>query len=173
MNTHQRIALIVCMVVVLMLLNLNSLVFAFGTELSRSSLRGLQGVSVGAVVNLEPEIEEKGLTLDKIEKDVELQLRAAGIKMLSGVEFLETKERPLLLVKVNTLKHETGYICSVIVQLCQHIYLIQKPQSETYPATTWSSDGVIGIVYAQEDIRSLVKNEADIFINAYLSENPK
>lgn len=172
MNTYQRVTLIVCMVMGFTLLKLDSFVWAFGTELSRSSLGGLRAVSVRAVGNLEPEIEQQRLTLDQIKKDVESQLQSAGITILSDLEFLETKERPLLRVKVNTLKHDTGYIFSVIVQLCQHVYLIKKGQNKTYPATTWSSDGVIGIFYNLEDLRALVKEEVDIFIKAYLSINP-
>jgi hypothetical protein len=168
MNSNRWMIIILCVMIGFALMGLEPRAWAFGTELSRSSLEGHGGVSVRAVGHLEPEIEEK-LTLDKIRTNVEAQLQGAGITILSDLEFLETKERPLLSVKINTLKQGDGYIFSVIAQFFQHVYLIREGQSKTYPAATWSSDGVIGIFYNLEDLQDLVKGEVDAFIQAFPS----
>lgn len=172
MNSFQRIGMIVFVAVLVALLQFGSFVWAFGTELSTSSLSGIRGVTVRVEGSLEKELEQQRLTKDKLRGDVESQLQAAGITLLTDLEFLETKERPMLSIKINTLKHGKGYIFSVITQLYQHVYLIKKGQDKTYPATSWSSAGAIGILYDPEDLRSLVKEEVDLFIKAYLSANP-
>jgi len=120
---------------------------------------------------LESNSESEVLNLDEIKKDVERDLKQANIKTLSDVEFIRAQGRPLLLVKVNGFKRKDGYICSIYIHLYQHVYLMHKPQSETYPAATWSSDGVIVVMSALENIRALVKDETAKFIKAYLAVN--
>jgi hypothetical protein len=172
MNYSRWIIFIVWVGVLAALVPFGSSAWAFGTELSTSSLAGIRGVTVRVEGSLEKELEQQGLTKDKLRGDVESQLQAAGITLLSDLEFLETKERPMLSITINTLKHGQGYIFSVAAQLYQHVYLIKKGQDTTYPATSWSSPGAIGIFYDPEDLRSLVKEEVDLFIKAYLSANP-
>lgn len=172
MNSFKKIVIIVWVGVLAALLQFGSSAWAFGTELSISSLGGIRGVTVRVEGSLEKEIEQQGLTKDKMRGDVESQLKAAGITLLTDLEFLESKERPMLSITINTFKHGEGYIFSVIAQLYQHVYLIKKGQDKTYPATSWSSAGAIGIFYDPEDLRSLVKEEVDLFIKAYLSANP-
>jgi hypothetical protein len=172
MNSFQRISIIICVAVLVTLVQFGSSAWAFGTELSISSMAGIRGVTVRVEGSLEKEIEQRGLTKDTLRGDVESQLQAAGVTLLTDLEFLETKERPMLCIEINTLKHGQGYIFSVIAQLYQHVYPIKKGQDKTYPATTWSSAGAIGIFFDPEDLRSLVKEEVEAFIKAYLSANP-
>ncbi|MBW2076967.1 MAG: hypothetical protein JRI71_05365 [Deltaproteobacteria bacterium] len=172
MNHSRWIIVIVCVCVLAALVASGSPAWAFGTELSRASMAGIRGVTVRVEGSLEKDLEQQGLTKDTLRGDVESQLQAAGITLLSDLVFLETKERPMLIITINTLKHGQGYIFSVIAQLYQHVYLIKKGQDTTYPATSWSSAGAIGILYNPEDLRSLVKEEVDAFIKAYLSANP-
>jgi len=171
MNSCKKIVLIVCVCVLAALAPLSSS-WAFGTELSRASMDGVRGVTVRVEGSLEEDFEQQGLTKDTLRGEVESQLQAAGITLLSDLVFLETKERPMLNITINTLKQGEGYIFSVIAQLYQHVYLIKKGQDRTYPAASWSSAGAIGILYNPEDIRSLVKEEVDAFVKAYLSANP-
>jgi len=171
MNYFRWIIVIVWVGVWVALLQFGSSAWAFGTELSTSSMEGIRGVTVRVEGSLEKEIEQQGLTKDALRGDVESQLQAAGITLLTDLEFLEAKDRPMLSITINTLKHGEGYIFSVTAQLYQHVYLIKKGQDKTYPSTTWSSAGAIGIFYNPEDLRSLVKEEVDTFIKAYLSAN--
>jgi hypothetical protein len=172
MNVFQRIFIIVCVAVLASLVAFGSWGWAFGTELSTSSMSGTRGVTVRVEGNFEQELGQQRLTKDTLRGDVESQLQEAGLTLLTDLEFLETKERPMLSITINTLKHGEGYVFSVIAQLYQHVYLIKKGQDTTYPATTWSSAGAIGILYDPEDLRSLVKEEVDAFIKAYRSANP-
>ena len=172
MNSFQRITIIVCVGVLVAMVSFCSSAWAFGTELSTSSMEGIRGVTVRVEGSLEKELEQQRLTKDTLREAVESQLQAAGITLLTDLEFLESKERPMLSITINTLKHGEGYIFSVIAQLHQHVYLIKRGQDKTYPATTWSSAGTIGIFFDPEDLRSLVKEEVDLFIKAYRSANP-
>jgi hypothetical protein len=172
MHVFQRIVSIVCVGVWIALAPFASSSWAFGTELSTSSMSGIRGVTVMIGGSLEKELEQQGLTKDALRGLVESQLQDAGITLLTDLEFLEIKERPMLQIMVYTLKHGEGYLFSVTAQLFQHVYLIKKGQDTTYPAVTWSSPGVIGIVYDPGNLRSLVKEEVDGFIRAYRSANP-
>lgn len=171
MNSCKKIVIIVCVCILAALVPSGSS-WAFGTELSRASMAGIRGVTVRVEGGLEEDLEQQGPTKDTLRGEVESQLQAAGITLLSDLVFLETKERPMLIITINTLKHGEGYIFSVIAQLYQHVYLIKKGQDRTYPVASWSSAGAIGILYNPEDIRSLVKEEVDAFVKAYLSANP-
>jgi len=172
MTVFQRILIILCVGVMTAPAPFGSCSWAFGTELSTSSMAGIRGVTVRVEGNFEKELGRQRLTKDSLRGYVELQLQEAGLTLLTDLEFLETKERPMLSITINTLKHGQGYVFTVIAQLFQHVYLIKKGQDTTYPAATWSSPGAIGIVYDPDDLRSLVKEEVDTFIKAYRSANP-
>jgi len=171
MNFFHRIVVIVCVGVLAAVAPFGSWAWAFGTELSTSSMKGIRGVTVRVEGSLAKELEQQRLTKDILREIVESQLQAADVTLLTDLEFLETKARPMLSITINTLKHGEGYIFSVVAQLYQHVYLIKKGQDTTCPATTWSSAGAIGIFYNAEDVRSVVKEEVDAFIKAYQEAN--
>ena len=105
--------------------------------------------------------------------DVELKLRMAGIKVLSEEETLGTAGRPWLYVRVNSLheKPDTMDAYSIIVGLAQSALLERDLSLGSFSTSTWSTDSVGhgGI----SDIRSGLKDAMDVFINAWLSVNPK
>jgi hypothetical protein len=172
MNSFRWIIIIACVGFLAVLVPFSSCAWAFGTELSASSVAGLRGFTVRVVGSLEKELEQHHFTMDTLRGEVESQLQAAGISLLTDLEFLETKQRPMLGITIHTLKHGEGHIFSVIAQLYQHVYLIKKGQEKTYPAATWSSAGAIGIFYNPEDLRSLMKEQVDAFIKAYRTASP-
>jgi hypothetical protein len=177
MSIFQKIWMSTCAVILAALVVSAPSARAFDTELSRSSLAGINGVTVAIEGSIEKTLEQEGLTKDKLKVDVGSQLQEAGISLLSDMEFLETKQRPLLILTINTLKQDKGYIFSVTVQLYQQVYLIPESQDMTYPpttspATTWSSPGTIGIFYDPEDLRVLIKEAVDEFTTAYRLVNP-
>ncbi|MFW6147961.1 MAG: hypothetical protein ACOC6B_06170 [Thermodesulfobacteriota bacterium] len=136
-------------------------------------MSGITGVTVRIEGNIVTELDQKkGLTAAKLREGVESQLQASGIRLLSELEFLETKERPMLTIKINALTHGEGYIFWVSTQLYQHVYLIKQGHDKTYPATTWSTPGTIGIFYDPEDLRDLVKEAVNGFISAYDTVHP-
>src|SRR2546425_12694340 len=72
---------------------------------ARATLRGLSGVGV-IIENLpDPEVERAGLTRQQLQTDVELQLRQAGITVLTWEETPKTPGAPSLYVRVNVWVH--------------------------------------------------------------------
>jgi hypothetical protein len=165
---------IVSVFMVLVLVNLDSPVFAFDNRLTRRTLQGLQGVIV-VVASLGPEIKQDGLTEDQLRTDTELKLRMAGIKVLSNEELSITPGKPMMHVYITILKtklnHYTLYVFSISLQIMQEASLARAPNIKT-AAITWLVD-ITGKTGELEDIRDSTKDLVDKFINAYLSVNSK
>lgn len=160
-------------IVVLALLNMTSFLSAGYHSIQRESLRGLKGIYI-SIENLTPEIQKEGLTKDHIQRDVELMLRTAGIKILSKEEWFDAEGSPSLYVNANILKLSATreYVYSVNISLKQTVYPIRKPMEIT-GAATWSVGGIVGITPDLGKIRASVKEQVDEFIKAYFSVNPK
>ncbi len=146
----------------------------------RCTLRGLNGVHV-MLENVRAEVERLGLTKQQMQTDVELRLRKAGIRVLSKKEYQRAPGTPQLYVNVNFSIHEASGFCafSVNVELEQQVILIRSPEvrieGKIFPvASTWNTGctGFVGISNIRT-VRENVRDEVDIFINAYLAENPK
>jgi hypothetical protein len=153
-------------------LNLASNGFAQDDEETRPTLRGFQGVHV-VVEQLSPAVEKDGLSRNQLQKDTELILQTSGIKVLSKEEFLKTVGKPYLYVNVNIsiLRTQiTRYIFYIRVEFNQDVSLIKSPM--VVPAATWSTGGW-GIDFSLENIRDLIKDQVDKFVNAYFAVNVK
>ena len=139
-----------------------------------SSLYGLPGVYV-LVEGLNVDMEKDGLTKDQLRKDVESQLRNAGIMILTREEKFKTAGNPQLYVNINLLKSSSpfAYAYSVEVNLEQEVALVRKPNMRTV-ATTWSqgSVGIVGISNLKA-IRETVRSRVDHFIHDYFVANSK
>jgi len=172
MKTYKRIAFIIGMVITLM--TLSSTGWAIDDKFSRETLRGLNGVYV-AVEDLEPEIERLGLTKNQIQTDVELKLRLAGIKVLTGEEWRREKGRPYLYIQVRVLESSLSglFHLNINIEFSQNVRLIRDPSIITL-GSTWGVDAV-GEVGRKKiyQIRNHIKDLLDKFINAWLSVNPK
>lgn len=146
---------------------------ASDSEFDRATLRGLPGVAVLVV----PEVEWQGLTQAQLQTDVELRLRKARIRVLSEKERGETPGGPLLLVLVTAtkVKDMSLYAVTVQVSLEQFVLLERDPKIDS-AAETWNT-GWAGIMIVGEshlkDIRSNVADKVDRFITAFLAVNPK
>jgi hypothetical protein len=153
--------------------------WALDNETERATLRGLQGVQV-AVEDVRPEAEQFGLTRQQLQTDVELQLRQAGIPVLTKEERFGIPGAPWLYINVNTfLRPEVGLSPStglaaynIKVELRQLASL--TTDGSLADVITWSV-GFTGSVsnVRLADIRSDVRNYVDRFINAYLSVHPR
>ena len=115
-------------------------VWADDSDVSRSTLTGLQGVSV-IVEDLQPNVlkyaTKFGLSKAQVQQDAENLLRANGIRILSGDEWMKAPGRPLLYISINT--HETEkywYAYDIKVELRQLATLDANPQMKTL-AVTW------------------------------------
>ncbi len=141
------------------------------TEITRPTLRGLRGVEV-LVEDFDENSKRAGYDKRTFQTDLELQLRMAGIKVLTVDETLALPGRPYLYLNVHSLARQPGEIAAVAVELAlnQGVWLRRDPSVQSI-ASTWSSTGV-----AQADlshVRDFVKELTDDFTNAWLSVNPK
>jgi len=59
----------------------------------------------------------------------------------------------------------------ITLEFKQYVTLVRSPSAQAYGAT-WST-GYMGYNPQLRDIRDKMKDRVDIFINAYLSVNPK
>ncbi len=142
-------------------------------EMLPEALCDIKGFLV-VVEELQPELEREGLSREQIQTDVETQFHTAGIKLLSREEVLRVAGNPWLYVKIIVFEPQTrgDYAFSVETSFKQNVVLMRIPPINLSGATTWRT-GATGMSSDLDDIRSTVKDQIGIFINAYLSVNPK
>lgn len=133
-------------------------------------LVGIEGVHV-LVEKIDPKAERLGLTAAQIKTDVELRLRKAGVRVFSREETFKTPGSPVLYVQVYTKVGQNLVTCSSHVTLKETVTLARG--GETYGAI-WETDsqGTVGQNNIRQ-IREVVGDLADKFINDYLAANPK
>jgi hypothetical protein len=156
-----------------LLLLTSNLVYSEGDKDELESLKGLKGVYV-LVESIPPGIKEEKFTNEQIQADVESKLRLAGIKVVPGEERFGIPGWPTLYINVNAILQKEGLVIyNIHIQLEQNVYLKRDTKTEI-TATTWSN-GSIGVVGLAKiiGIRDSIKDMVDIFINDYLSVNPK
>ena len=133
----------------------------------RATLKGIKAVKV-VVRDLHPDAEADGLTTGQLRRDVEMQLRKAGIPASPSA-------KTALNVTVNTSGRESGsYFFVIELSLTQPVALVRDRNSITL-AATWRL-GNFGDVVAQDlvrFVRETVGSQVDIFIRAYREQNPK
>ena len=160
---------------ILVFLVLHSFGFAQDTP---DSLRGLAGVAV-SVQGITPEDERDGLSRATLQTDVELRLRLAGIRVLTGEQVSNEPGRPQFIVLVLVYKatgNFDGYAKSIMAEMRQDVWLARNPSVVLPSAITWSSGRTVGLSNSgalQNDIRQNVADRVDEFINAFLAANPK
>jgi len=149
-------------------------VFAINGLSNRATLRGIRGVGV-LVEKLPPEVEQQGLKRNELQRAVESKLQKAGIKVLTRAGALAAPGEPYLYINVNVniAKTESDvYPYSIDLLFTQKVSLMRDPKLTTY-AVTWSTSGVGSITKRFVDqLQESVENMVDIFIRAYLAENP-
>lgn len=148
--------------------------WASDDDFTRASLRGLSGVNV-AIEYLQPEVERGGLTRQQLQTDVELRLRHAGIMVLTEEERLKVPGAPYLYVRVHVLLSAS---VSGLAAYSIRMELHQRAHLETDDSfalvSTWHTDslGIVGVANLHT-VRGRVRDDADEFINAYLSVHPR
>ena len=171
---NKRIWLIV-LIILSFFLFLESSILAINGLSNRATLRGLKGVGV-LVEKLPLEVEQEGLKRDQLQMEVESKLRTAGIKVLTKEEASGASGEPYLYININVNIAKTEadiYPYSIDLLLIQKVSLLRDPKLTSY-AITWSTGGVGSIgkpILSQ--LRESVEAMVDVFVNAYLAENPK
>jgi hypothetical protein len=140
------------------------------TDLSRATLRGVAGVAV-VIENLKQDAQLDGLHQADIQADVELELRRAGIRVLTDTESAYAAAQPWLYVDVNTVKRDGEYLFAVGVHLNQSVTLAS---GERAFAATWqiSFVGSVGAANLPQ-VRGEVTGTVRKFVGAWLAANPK
>ena len=137
----------------------------------QDTLRGLKGVMV-FIEEIEPDVENHGLTKVLLKRKVESRLRQADIPVLTRDEAFNMPGKPYLYLSLTT--HNTGiglYSYSIRIEFNQDVCIIREPSIRA-GATTWVAN-VVGIVGAAnlpavtEDVIVLT----DKFIHDYLAAN--
>jgi hypothetical protein len=154
-------------------------VFASDGERPPLSLEGLQGISV-MILPFKPDAERNGLENEQLQKDIELKLRKAGIKILTDRE-LEKPGFPYLNIDVNVTKDKAPEVYSYNIKVELYKQEIQNPQDEIESAMqsvsvkTWSSEltGTAPGSDLKNRVQKQIGDTIDKFINDYLAANPK
>jgi hypothetical protein len=151
--------------------------YAIDAEITRQTLSGLQGVYV-TVENIQSNIQKyaqkAGVTKEQIQKDIEVKLKSAGIKVFTREEWLNAPGRPILYVNINTHEYEKyWYAYDIKVELQQIVSLETNPSIKTM-ADTWSINMTgIANIGTLNSIRNNVGVLTEKFISAYKSVNGK
>jgi hypothetical protein len=162
---------ILCFAAVLLFLVFPAIGYALDSDVTRQTLKGLQGVYV-IVEDLQPNIQKyaskAGLANEELKADIERRLTEKGIRIFSRDEWVKTPGTPVLYVSVNT--HETEkywYAYDIKTELQQAVTMEANPKVRTL-ATTWSINltgmanvGTLGLI--KGDVGVLVGR----FIEAY------
>lgn len=147
--------------------------FAEMPERAKETLRGLPGVTV-VIEPLHDSAEHDGLTRSQLQTEVERQLQAAGIRVLTQDEWRSTPGSPYLYVNVSALKKSYGlYAYSIEVCLNQLVTLIRNQDIQEF-AETWETREV-GTVGKDRlaTVHQSVAAHVGIFIRDYFSVNPR
>lgn len=137
-------------------------------------LRGLRGVQV-VVEDLEPEIEAAGLTRAAIQTDAEVKLRLAGMTVLSEAEMLNTPGVPYLYINANVLPAKRLWAFNLDLSLNQGVLLERDARLPGMNAATWGLGrlGTAPVSDGAARIRGEIQDLLNIFINAWLTVNPR
>jgi hypothetical protein len=122
---------------------------------------------------VDKDVEAGGLSISKIRKEVETQLREADIPIQSGPNPANGSAN--LAIIVDILKHPQGaYLYDVEVSLLQEVHLARIQIPDSFPAQTWGAKAM-GLTTANrmdlilEPLRAKVAD----FISDYRGVNPK
>jgi hypothetical protein len=160
----------------------------------RATLRGIQSIIV-KVHSLEAEwqaeLAKVGLSEDNLESSIEQQLQKAGIQVLDEEASSQSAFEGILNVRLKFSDPEPAkkqfpaddtsgdiiekvdvkkrYIYAIRLNLRQLVSLKRDPSAEAF-SITWQAEsvGMRRLALIKDDIKSLV----DVFIEAYISENP-
>jgi len=121
-------------------------------------------------------VEKHAVTTDQLQIDTELRLRKAGIRVYHRLdpEWLKVKGSPYLYINVSVSMKKPESICptAILVELKQNVRLVRN-DALVLAATTWSSGYVTGSSGERlREMREIVGDLVDEFINDYLAENP-
>jgi len=138
-----------------------------------STLKGLKGVNVHVFLF---DDESTQVNRDTLQTKVELELRKAGIKVVSdmpdnNVGFL------FVVCQLDKAKDLPMYYGALSVSLHQDIKLIRNPKimtrAQTWPLSKAPTIFIAGDKVLEQQVDEILTDLLDIFLNDYLAANPK
>jgi hypothetical protein len=138
---------------------------------SKHSIASLKGMSTLFVVveQLPDGAMVLGLTAETIQTDVQLKLRVAGIRVVAREEGTKLPGGPYVYIALNLTNNAQA--ASINIELRQNARLEPNGQF-VLGVTTWNVGDIISNPTAQS-IRDNIKDGVDLFLNVWLSVNPK
>lgn len=133
---------------------------------SKDSLKGIKEVFVGVLA--EAHTDTDGM-LSPIQTDVELRLRKAGVAVSDG----SSVPQAYLFVLISSVKKAGIYAYNCRVELKQDVVTRSNRFSMLAPTWSDSSNGMVGRDNMVKEIRDVVGDLVDKFLNDFLSVNPK
>jgi len=160
----------------------------------RKTLRGIQAIVVivhEVEAEWRAELEKVGLSESLLESEIERQLEKAGIRVLPDEASTRSEFEGILNVRLRFSDPEPAkkqfptfdkkgeviekvdvkkrYVYAIRLNLRQLVSLKRDPTAEAF-SITWQAEsvGMRRLALIKDDIKSLV----DVFIEAYISENP-
>ncbi len=176
------------------LLSLGSFCQADDRARDRATLRGIQSIIVKVhplAAEWRAELEKVGLSESVLQSSIERQLQKAGIQVLAEEASNQSEFEGILNVRLKFVDHEPAkktflslddkeekiervdakkkYVYAIRLNLRQLVALQRDPSAKAF-LITWQAEsvGLRRLVLIKDDIKSLV----DVFIEAYISENP-
>ncbi len=140
----------------------------------RQILAGISGIQVLVDEKIGPEAERAGLTWEALQKDVELRLRQAGVRVMTMKESLFVPGIPFLYLNVTTREDPGLYTFCLKLELMERIRVDRIPSVDLY-GRTWKGQGRLVTVGADNlrHVRENVRDMVDAFISEYLAANPR
>jgi hypothetical protein len=142
-------------------------------NLERRSLKGLPGVIV-QTFDLYEEASKEGITEATTKTDVEVRLRKAGIKVFTSEDDHKwiSSGRPTILIRMSNTVAGSWRAIRTDIWLLQDARLTRN--ADGLPVTTWDHGATMtGSGTLRQEIRNLLGDLVDSFINDYLAVNPK
>ena len=160
----------------------------------RKTLQGIQSVIVvvpRVEAEWQTELEKMGLSESRLQADIEAQLENAGIRVIAEEASKRSEFEGILYVrlrfndpepakktfksiddkdeKIEVVDLKKKYIYATRLNLRQLVSLKRDPSAEAF-SITWQAEsvGMRRLSLIKEDIKRLI----DVFIEAYISENP-
>ena len=154
---------------ILLFVFITSINYALDFDGSRQSLYGFQSFLL--TIEVDSKLKDIGISEKTLQTDAELKLRFADIKIVNQ----RVNNTGVLYLSVNGfVAPNTLCIYVIKFEVWQGTYLERDREIYVF-APTWSDDtvGFAGESVWNTAIRSACKDQIDVFINAYLSVNPK
>jgi len=142
--------------------------FGQARDENKEVLQGLDRVHV-VVERLRAEIEQDGLFAGTLQKDMELKLTLAGIKVLSDDESPKLSNVTDLYMHVDAFKHAEGYTYRIQLSLMEPVFILRNSIHVT--GTTFRMHDELGMTEQLSEVREEARDLLDKFIEIWQAAN--